>query len=161
MRTRDEAWVALDKTFKSLMDCIEELTEEELTQIPVAEAWTVKDVIAHLWSWVDEAIHTAKAWQEPRPWQEGVTFDDAWNQARVADRSALPLISVMDGLTRAHRRLLHRLDIATDEELKQVGKSPWGAEVTLIDFFVEMASHYTEHAESLGIYRDGCLEDCD
>ena len=48
MRTRDEAWVALDTTFKSLMECIEELTEEELTQVPVTDVWTVKDVIAHL-----------------------------------------------------------------------------------------------------------------
>ena len=161
MRTRDETWVALDKTFKAFTDCLEQLTEAELTTAPATGDWTVKDVIAHLWSWVDEATHTVKAWRTPRPWQEGVTYDDRWNEARVADKSALPLISVLDGLARAHRRLLNRLDLTTDEELAQLGEAPWGEKLTLVDFYYGMAEHYAEHAKNLAEYRDNCLEDGD
>ena len=59
MRTREEAWAALDDGFKELMDCLGQLTEEELTSTPVAGIWTVKDVINHVWSWLDEAVRTA------------------------------------------------------------------------------------------------------
>jgi hypothetical protein len=161
MRTREETWAALDGQFKTLMDCLGQLTEEELTSTPVAGIWTVKDVIAHVWCWVEEAINTARAWQGSRSWQEDVVYDDARNESQVADRSGLPLITVVDGVTGAHRRLMHLLDMASDEELAQVGRAPWGAQMQLVDFFYEMAGHYAEHARDLKEYQERCLEGCD
>ena len=52
MHTCDEAWTALDRSFKEFMDCLGQLTEEELTSAPVAGKWTVKDVVIHVWSWL-------------------------------------------------------------------------------------------------------------
>lgn len=160
-RTRDEVFVALDRSFKDFMDCLGQLTEEELTTAQVLGHWTVKDVVAHIWSWADEAVQTAKAWQEPRPWQEGVTYDDAWDERHVTERSALPLISVVDGLTSAHRHMMHLLDILDDETLAAVGKAPSGEELPLLAFFDSMAEHYLEHAKALRTYQEHCLEGCD
>jgi hypothetical protein len=161
MRTRDEVLTALDANFKQLMDCLGQLTEEELTEAPSVGVWTVKDVIAHVWSWGDEAVQTIKYWQKPRPWQEGVTYDDAWNDAQVAARRALPLINVVDGVTGMHRRLVHQLDLADDQTLAQVGHTPWGDDMPMIDFIDEMANHYAEHAVGLLEYQGHCLEaDC-
>ena len=160
MRTREEAWAALDDGFKELMDCLGQLTEEELTSTPVAGIWTVKDVINHVWSWLDEAVRTAKAWQGDRSWQAGVAYDDAWNEAQVADRAVLPLLTVVDGVTSAHRRLMHMLDNADDDELAQVGVATWGAEMPLVDLFYEMGGHYTDHVRDLKAYQGRCLEGC-
>lgn len=157
MRTYRETWDALNHNFKAFMDCLGCLTEEELTSTPVVGIWTVKDVIAHVWSWVDEAVRTAKAWTGPRPWQVGVKYDDAWNEAQVADRSALALIPTVDGLTGAHRRLMHLLDTMDEATLAQVGRAPWGEEMPLIDFFYEMAAHYAEHTADLKAYQENCL----
>ncbi len=161
MHTRDEAWAALDRSFKTLMDCLGQLTEEELTAAPAVGKWTVKDVVAHIWSWIDEAVLTAKAWQDRRPWQEGVSYNDAWNEQQALDRSALPLITVVDGLTGAHRRFMHMLDLLEDDALAAVGKAPWGEEMPLVSFFVSMAEHYIEHAKDLKPYQEHCLEGCD
>lgn len=161
MHTRDEAWAALDRGFKTFMDCLGQLTEEELTSAPAVGTWTVKDVVAHVWSWVDEAVLTVKAWQDRRPWQEGVAYDDAWNERQVRDRSALPLITVVDGLTGAHRRLMRLLDLAEDDALAAVARAPWGEEIPLISLFVAMAEHYVEHAQALKSYQEHCLEGCD
>ena len=60
MRTCDEAWAALDGGFKEFMDCLGQLTEEELTAAPATGKWTVKDVVAHVWSWLEEANQTVK-----------------------------------------------------------------------------------------------------
>ncbi len=159
-RTRDEAFVALDRNFKVFMDCLGQLTEEELTTAQVCGHWTVKDVIAHVWSWADEALLTAKAWQDRRPWQEGVAYDDAWNEQQVTDRASLPLINIVDGLTTAHRRMMRVLDALDDEKLSAVSKAPWGAELPLVDFFYDMSEHYVEHAKTLRTYQEHCLEGC-
>ncbi|MCU0507041.1 MAG: DinB family protein [Anaerolineae bacterium] len=160
MRSRDDAWIALDRSFKTFMDSLGHLTEEELTASDVVGRWSVKDVVAHVWSWVDEAVQTAKAWQGKRPWQEGVGYDDGWNEKQVQSRAALPLINVVDGLTGAHRRFMHLLDMTEDAELAKVGKAPWDEEMTLVDFFYSMAGHYQEHAVDLKNYQERCLE-CD
>jgi hypothetical protein len=160
MRTRDEAWVALDRGHKTFMDCLGQLTEEELTSRPVVGEWTVKDVVAHVWSWLDEAVRTVKVWDGRRPWQEGVTFDDAWNEKAVKDKSALALIAVVDGLTGAHRRFMHLLDLAEDDSLAVVGKAFWGDEMPLVDFFYVMSEHYHDHVGDLKAYQEHCLE-CD
>ncbi len=162
MRTRDEVQSALDRNFKELMDCLGQLTEEELTGAPTVGTWTVKDVIAQVWSCGDEALQTIKAWQKPRPGQQGVVYDDAWNEAQVNARRALPLINVVDGITGTHRRLMHQLDLAEDASLAQVGRAFWGEEMTLLEFIDSVASHYAEHAKTLDEYRGHCLEsDCE
>ena len=86
-----------------------------------------------------------------------MVYDDAWNERQVDDRSGMALISVVDGLTGAHRRLAHLLDIAEDDSLPVVGKAPWGAEMPLVEFFYEMAGHYTEHVADLKKYQEQCL----
>lgn len=160
MHTRDEAWVALDRGFKTFMDTMGQLTEEELTARPVVGQWSVKDVMAHVWSWVEEAARTAKAWDGRRPWQEGVAYDDEWNERHVREKEALALIAVVDGLTGAHRRLMHLLDLEEDDALAVVAKAPWGAEMALVDFYYEMAAHYHDHVGDLKSYQEHCLE-CD
>jgi hypothetical protein len=162
MRTRDDVQAALNGNFKQLMDCMGQLTEEELTSTPIVGTWTVKDVMAHVWAWGDEALQTIKYWQKPRPWQEGVAYDDAWNESQVAARRALPLITVVDGLTGAHRRLVHQLDLADDRTLGLPGRAPWGEDMPLIDFIYEMSVHYVNHAQELADYQGRCLgADCD
>lgn len=161
MRSRDEAWQALDLSFKTLMDSLGQLTEEELTSTPIMDKWTVKDLVAEAWSWADEAIHTVKAWRGPRPWQKGVTFDQAWSEEQMANRSSLPLINVVDGITGAHRRLMHQLELADEEALALTGIAPWGQEMTLLDFFYSIADHYTEHIDTLKEFQSHCLEGCD
>jgi len=160
MHTCEQAWTAMDHNFKEFMDCLGQLTEDELTAAPAAGKWTVKDVVAHVWSWLDEAVHTAQAWHGPRPWQQGVTYDDAWNEKQVDDRAVLPLITVVDGITSAHRRLMHLLDCADPESLAKVGRAPWGDKMPLVEFFYEMAGHYTQHVPDLKAYQEKCLNGC-
>ena len=160
MRTRDETWFALTQGFKAFMDCLGKLTEEELTSTQVEGVWTVKDVVAHVWSWDDEAIRTARDWMGPRKWQQGEFDEDAWNATQVASRVAMQLIPVVDGLTGAHRRLVHLLDTTDDEALAQVAKAPWGDEMPLVDFIYEMAEHYATHTANLKAYQEQCLN-CD
>jgi hypothetical protein len=158
MHTRDEVRTALDHNFKSLMDCLGQLTEEELTQKPVTGAWTVKDIIGHVWDRGEEALRTAKTWPKPNARQEGVVYDDRWNEAHAAARQTLPLITVVDGITGVHRRLMHFLDLAEDDVLAGVGQVPWSGEMPLIEMVYEVADHYAQHALSLAVFQLECLD---
>ena len=93
-------------------------------------------------------------------WQNGVVYDDAWNEAQVASRASLPLITVVDGVTGAHRRLMHQLDLADETALAVVAKAPWGEEMPLGEFFYSMAQHYAAHVADLRAYQEHCLEGC-
>jgi hypothetical protein len=157
MPTREEVRDALDGNFKKLMDCLGQLTEEELTTRQAAGEWTAKDVIAHVWARADEAGQWAKAWRKPRSAQEGSAGDDARNLAQVEAKRILPLITVVDGITGAHRRLMHQLDMAEDAALQEVGLTPGGAEVTLLDYINEVSTHYAEHARALAEFQECCL----
>ncbi len=160
MRSREESWQELDRGFKTFMDCLGQLTEDELTTTAVVGQWTVKDVVSHVWSWADQALYSARAWDGVRPEQAGAVFDDTWNEVRVDERRALPLITVVDGATGSHRRLMHFIDLTDEEAFAARGKTPWGAEMTLGDFLCKIADHYVKHAHELKQYQEHCLE-CD
>ena len=78
----------------------------------------------------------------------------------MTNRESLPLITVVDGITSTHRRLMHKLELADDETLAKVGAAPWGQKMPLVDFFYGMAEHYTEHVRDLRTYQEHCLEGC-
>ena len=80
-----------------------------------------------------------------------------WDEAQVAAKRILPLITVVDGITGTHRRLMHILDTVEDETLAQMGRAHWGEEMSLIDMIYEVAMHYADHAGSLAIYQAHCL----
>ena len=77
----------------------------------------------------------------------------------MADRAALPLITVVDGITSAHRRLMHLLDWLT-RRVGGRGPVPWGDKMPLVEFFYGMAGHYTEHVPDLKAYQEKCLNGC-
>ncbi len=158
MHTRDEVRSALDHNFKALMDGLGQLTEEELTTNVVAGTWTARDIIGHVWDWGDEALRSAKAWRGSLGREAHVGDEDAWNEAHVVARRGMALITVVDGVTGSHRRLIHFVDMAEDDRLAEVGRAPWGAEMPLIAMFYEMAQHYAEHAEALACYQKHCLD---
>ena len=72
MHTCNEAWTTLDRNFKEFMDCLGQFTEDELTSVPAAGKWTVKEVVAHVWSLAPMKRSTPRqAWHGPGPWQKG------------------------------------------------------------------------------------------
>ena len=156
MRTREDVWSALDDNFKRLMECIGQLTEEELTDGPAVGEWTAKDVLAHVWACGDQAVAVSRVWHKAQSVNESI-HGDAWNEAQVAAKRGLPLITVVEGITAAHRRLSYLLDSATDEALAQQGRAPWGDEMSLLDFIDLTGEHYAEHAQGLAAYQKHCL----
>jgi uncharacterized damage-inducible protein DinB len=134
---------------RHFLDALGGLLEEDMVSIEVCGHWTVRDVMAHVLSWDEEAYRTAEHWTGDRPWQDEALYDDEWNEAQVALRSRLTVIDLADGLATYHRRWLRLFDQTSDLDLTLPGMAPWGERMALLSFFYEMASHDAAHTPDL------------
>lgn len=134
---------------RTFMDSLAGLFENDMVRIEVCGHWTVKDVMAHILSWDEEAFRTVQCWTTERPWQEGALYDDEWNEKEVQKRRPMNVIDLADGLATYHRRWLQIFDQTSDQELVQMGLASWGERMALISFFYEMAGHDAVHSPDL------------
>jgi len=135
---RDEFLNALGRMF-----------ENDMLATRVTGHWTVKDVMAHLLSWDEEAYRTAAHWVEERDWQLDVVYDDEWNEFEVARRAGIDVITLADGLAAYHQQMLKLFDSLSNEELVIRSTAPWGERMALISFLYEMAQHDAVHTPDL------------
>jgi hypothetical protein len=128
--------------------------EDDMVEVPVCGHWTVRDVMCHVLSWDQEALHTAQKWSEARPWQDEALYDDEWNETEVARRADLNVIDLADGLATYHRKLLQHFDELSDAELAATSIAPWGERMSLLGFYYEMAIHDAAHRPHLLALQD-------
>lgn len=99
------------------------LSEEEL-QRPVPETtWVVKDFVSHLASFDIEMARWTEALiagrlNEAINGNSGKPFDvDEWNDARIAERRALPLVDVLAEAARNRAALIDALERLDDQQI--------------------------------------------
>ena len=139
---------------KALLDSIAGLDEETIETTKVAGEWTIRDVLAHIWAWDEEALRTIEDWTGSRDWQRGVDFGEAWNQRMHAAFKDRTLLEILDGLTTCHRKRMTLFDRLSDEELRVVANYPWGERGSLAGFFFAMAQHDPEHYMDIVAFRE-------
>jgi hypothetical protein len=137
----------LEKAWRELGDSYVGLSETELTRPGAAGNWSVKDVIAHVTTWEEEALKhlptVISGRRPPRYASEGGI--DAFN-ARTAERKAgLSLDAVLEQRDDTHRRLVEFV-----RSLPSAGvASPRVVRRLRLDTF----GHYTLHAEAIRAWR--------
>lgn len=139
MRT---ARVALD-------EAVSGLTEDQIAYDIVAGEWTVKDILAHLGAWENEAAlmieRAANGLDDGPAIAESV---DEWNARRVSERRRLPLVDVMQEFNEARDRLMRAL-VAWPEEQAPLGPDGWDESARLW----WLTEHDQEHLDAIQIYR--------
>ena len=101
-RRVDRAWSALTASYAGLSDA-------ELTTPGVTGAWSVRDILAHVTTWEEEAIeHLPTILADRTPPRYSVTYGgiDAFNARTTAQKASLSLAVVLAQLEATHRRLL-------------------------------------------------------
>ena len=119
--TREDVRESLARERRKLLAALDGLSEEEMARPGAVGRWSVRDVLAHILAWEDEAVTRLELLAADRPQDfTRITSDeelDAWN-ARAQQRYAdLPLAEVMRRLTEAQGRVLAGLDSLSDERL--------------------------------------------
>ena len=119
--TRPQVRDHLARERGKLLAALGGLSEDELTRAGAVGQWSVRDVLAHILAWEDEAVTRLDLLAAERPQDIGrITSDDeleAWN-ARAQERYAgLPLAEVMRRLEAVQGRILAGLDSLSEERL--------------------------------------------
>ena len=119
--TREVARESLARERGKLLAALNGLSEDEMARPGAVGRWSVRDVLAHILAWEDEAVKRLDLLAAERPQDFArITSEEeleAWN-ARAHERYAgLALAEVMRRLEDAQGRILAGLDSLSDERL--------------------------------------------
>jgi hypothetical protein len=149
LKRLDKAWVAFNESYAGLSD-------SQLMEPGVTGAWSVRDILAHVTTWEEEALkHLPLILKGGTPPRYSVRYGgiDAFNARTTEQKRSLSLSEVREQLAATHGRLVEFIQNAPEHRL-----------IVDIRFLrrlrLDTYSHYPIHAEAIrqwrqrqGVYR--------
>jgi hypothetical protein len=146
---REQLLARIDAAWNAFQDSYSGLADERLVEPGVAGDWSVKDVIAHVTWWEEEAlIHLPHIVEGGRPPRYSVTYGgiDAFN-ALMADRKRqLLLAEVRRQAAATHQRLIDYIESVPEEFITR--ETRFRRRLRLDSY-----SHYPIHTEAIRRWR--------
>jgi len=140
----------LAAAWEALLDSYAGLSEAELLEPGVTGAWSVRDIIAHVTWWEEEALtHLPLIVAGGRPPRYSVTYGgiDAFNARMTVHCRDLSLAEVLRQRDDVHRRLLAYLERVPDDQL--------GSETRVRRRLrLDTYGHYPKHARAIRAWRE-------
>jgi hypothetical protein len=138
----DQAWVAFNESYAGLSDAA-------LLEPDVTGAWSVRDILAHVTTWEEEALkHLPLILKSGTPPRYSVQYGgiDAFNALMTAKKRNLSLCEVRAQLVATHSRLINFVQTAPKYEL--IGDTRFCHRLRLDTY-----NHYPLHAEAIRQWR--------
>jgi Protein of unknown function (DUF1706) len=139
----DAAWVAFTDSYAGL-------SEVDLLEPGVAKTWSVRDIVAHVTTWEEEALkYLGSILEGQRPPRYSVMYGgiDAFNALRTAQKRGLPLDEVFRQQDAVHRRVMVIVERVPEDQL--VTETRFRRRLRLDTY-----SHYLKHAAAIRRWRD-------
>ena len=139
----DKAWTAFKESYAGLSD-------SQLTEPGVTGHWSVKDIIAHVTWWEEEALkHLPLIIKGGRPPQYSIRYGgiDAFNAQMTEQKRGLSLADVLRQLDETHRRLIDYVQSAPEEQF--TWETRFRRRLRLDTY-----SHYPKHAKAIREWRE-------
>ncbi len=111
----------LDATWTAFRESYAGLSDEQVLEPGVTGEWSVRDLIAHVTWWEEEALeHLPLILEGGRPPRYSVTYGgiDAFNALRTRERRDLSLAEVRSQFEETHQRLVAYLQSVDPEQLR-------------------------------------------
>jgi hypothetical protein len=140
----------LEQAWEALKDSYAGLSEAELLEPGVTGAWSIKDIIAHVTWWEEEALkHLPLILAGGRPPRYSVTYGgiDAFNARMTEQRKNLPLAEVLRQRDEVHWRLIAFIESASDDQITE--DTRFRRRLRLDTY-----GHYPKHARAIGTWRE-------
>ena len=147
---REQLLKRIETAWSAFKDSFADLPDSRLTEPGVTGDWSVKDILAHVSIWEDEAIkHLPHIITGGTPPRYSVTYGgiDAFNAQMVAQRSALPLAEVRRQLDDTHQRLIEVVQAMPEE---QITRETRARRRLRLDTY----SHYPIHTKAILAWRE-------
>lgn len=142
LKRLEQAWLGFTESYSGLSDT-------ELMEPGVTGDWSIRDIIAHVTWWEQEALtHLPLILDGGKPARYSVTYGgiDAFNAQRTEQKSSLSLAEVLHQQDETHRRLIAFIQEAPEDQI--VRETRFRHRLRLDTY-----SHYPEHAEAIRQWR--------
>jgi hypothetical protein len=139
----------LDKAWSDLQESYAGLPDAALVEAGVTGDWSVKDILAHVSTWEEEALkHLPHILEGERPPRYSTQYGgiDAFNALMTEKKRRLSLAEVLRQLDETHTRLIEFVQSAPEEQITR--ESRFRRRVRLDTY-----SHYQLHARAIREWR--------
>jgi hypothetical protein len=138
----DTAWIELSRSYAGL-------TDSQLTEPGVVEDWSVKDIIAHITTWEEEALKHLPVIMAGGRQPRYVTLGglDAFNARMTEQKRQLSFAEVLRQRDETHRRLVDFVSSVPDRCLQ-------GETRTRRRLRLDTYSHYPIHTKAIRAWRE-------
>jgi hypothetical protein len=148
----------LEAERKKLLQAIDGLTEEEMTQEKVNREWTVKDILGHITSWEEEDRKIAeRILREDCPQSDYSISPDKnwreWNHRQIKKKKDYTIRRIYDELEVEHQRFVDMVKGLSEEQLGSKGNCPWQRESTVEELIQAVFEHDEEHVLKISEWR--------
>ncbi len=143
LKQLDKAWAAFKESYAGLSD-------SQLTEPGVTGHWSVKDIIAHVTWWEEEALkHLPLILKGGRPLRYSVQYGgiDAFNAQMTEQKRGLALADVLRQQEETHRGLIAYVHSAPVEQFMR--ETRFRRRLRLDTY-----SHYPKHAKAIREWRE-------
>ena len=138
----DEAWEGFNESYAGLSDV-------QLMEAGVTDAWSVRDILAHVTTWEEEALtHLPLIVKGGTPPRYSVRYGgiDAFNARMTEEKRSLSLSEVREQLAATHGRLVELIQSVPEHQL--IGDTRFRRRLRLDTY-----GHYPLHAEAIRQWR--------
>jgi hypothetical protein len=142
LRQLDKAWIAFRESYAGL-------PEARLLEPGVTGTWSVRDILAHVTTWEEEALKNLPLiLKGGKPVTYSVKYGgiDAFNAQMTEQKSHLSLSDVLRQLDETHRRLIDFIQRAPEDQF--LTETRFRHRLRLDTY-----SHYPKHAEAIRKWR--------
>lgn len=142
LKRLEKAWTAFKESYAGLPD-------PQLTEPGVTGGWSVRDIIAHVTTWEEEALkHLPVILQGETPPRYSVTHGgiNAFNAKMTEQKKALPLFEVLRQQDDRHRQLIRLIESLPEDQLS--GRARFRHRLRLDTY-----GHYPKHTEAIRKWR--------
>jgi hypothetical protein len=143
----DRAWVAFKASYAGL-------SEKELREPGVTGQWSIRDIIAHVTTWDEEALqHLPTILDGGKPPRYSLTYGgiDRFNALMTTKNMELSLFEVLRQLDDSHRRIIELIERVPAEQL--TGDARFRRRLRLDTY-----GHYPKHAAAIRRWRERHVE---
>lgn len=139
----------LDREWAALLESYAGLSDAQLTQPGVTGNWSVRDIIAHVTWWEEEALkHLPHILKGGRPPRYSVEYGgiDAFNALMTEKKRGLALAEVLRERDETHQRVVRYIRSAPEEQFAR--ETRFRRRLRLDTY-----SHYPIHAKAIRAWR--------
>jgi hypothetical protein len=148
--TKERLLKRLESAWESLQQSYAGLSEVELLEPGVTGNWSVRDIIAHVTWWEEEALtHLPLILAGGRPPRYSVKYGgiDAFNARMTEQKKDLPLAKVLGRQDDVHRQLIALVQSAPGDQI--TGESRFRRRLRLDTY-----GHYPKHEQAIRASRE-------